>query len=219
MQDCFRLLEVRKTLICIASGLLESSGKWKQFSFIYSQSYSSLCHLFSPGQPFPFLTFMSGCCTRTTRIDFTWALERIASKFCKFEILPLLLSESSWQIFWKKKKRNFPFIFCLFLSLFCLSVLPIYHPYPIQHRRPAPSYFSTIAPIFTASVPLFSISDSYPGNEVATLESITMFLGHWWSCECLLPKGSPYSPTNHLCSLSVSHIPPPYPFLKSSYSS
>lgn len=136
-------------------------------------------------------------------------IQNSASSFIRKQLTNLL----------KKKKRNFPFIFCLFLSLFCLSVLPIYHPYPIQHRRPAPSYFSTIAPIFTASVPLFSISDSYPGNKVATLESITMFLGHWWSCECLLPKGSPYSPTNHLCSLSVSHIPPPYPFLKSSYSS
>lgn len=124
MQDCFRLLEVRKTLICIASGLLESSGKWKQFSFIYSQSYSSFCHLFLPGQPFPFLTFMSGCCTRTTRIDFTWALERIASKFCKFKILPLLLSESSWQIcFFRRKKKKFSFYF---LSVFSIYSCPFF---------------------------------------------------------------------------------------------
>lgn len=143
-------------------------------------------------------------------------IQNFASSFIRKQLTNLLFLQK------KKKEIFFLFsvsVFYLFLSLFCLNVLPIYHPYPIQHRWPAPSYFFTIAPTFTASVPLFSISDSYPGNEVAILDSITMFLGHWWSYASLLPKGSPYSPTDHLCSLSVSHLPPPYPFLKSSYSS
>lgn len=92
---------------------------------MYSQFYSFFCHLFSLGQVFPFVMFMSGCCPRTTQIDFTWALERTASKFCKFKTLPLLLSKSSWQILFCFFRRKMKFlllrsvsIFYLFFSLF-----------------------------------------------------------------------------------------------------
>lgn len=69
---------------------------------------------------------MSRCCTRTTQIDFTWALERTASKFCKFKILPLLLSGSSQQIsFFCFFRRKIKFSF-YFLSAFFMNSCPFF---------------------------------------------------------------------------------------------
>lgn len=109
-------------------------------------------------------------------------------------------------------KCSFDFL-PLSFSTFCLTVLCIYHPYPIQHKQPAPSYFFPISPTFPAPVPIFSTSDSYPCNLVSTLCSITMFLRKQWLCASLLPKSFPYSPSNYLWTLSDPHTPPPYPFL------
>lgn len=107
--------------------------------FFYLLSFLKfLLSLTLTGSALPFSNVYVSLCTRITQIDFTWACGRVTLIFCEFKILPLLLSESSQQIFCfvrRKIKFSFYFFFRIFGMFYYLFYLPL-------------ATFSSLMPLF-----------------------------------------------------------------------